>query len=119
MSAPDSRPNSRVVTRHSKPLDIRSHKQDWLNIEYLRSKQQETLSFCQSVLSNPHRMSIDRCYICRSIEREPFATTYGIPGLKHAMDLMGYFGGPPRLPLVPVGPAAQAEIAEAFTGLRG
>jgi 4-hydroxy-2-oxoglutarate aldolase len=47
------------------------------------------------------------------------ASTYGIPGLKHAMDLMGYFGGPPRLPLVPVGPAAQAEIAKAFDGLKG
>ncbi len=47
------------------------------------------------------------------------ASTYGIPGLKHAMDLMGYFGGPPRLPLVPVGPAAQAEIAQAFSGLKG
>jgi 2-polyprenyl-3-methyl-5-hydroxy-6-metoxy-1,4-benzoquinol methylase len=79
VSAPDSKPNSRVVIRHSKPLDIRSHKQDWLNIEYLRSKRQETLSFCQFVLSNQHRISIDRCYICRGKEREPFATTYGIP----------------------------------------
>ena len=79
MSAPASRPNSGVVIRHSKPLDIRSHKQDWLNIEYLRSKQQETLSFCQFVLSNQHRMSIDSCYICRDKVREPFATTYGIP----------------------------------------
>jgi 4-hydroxy-2-oxoglutarate aldolase len=47
------------------------------------------------------------------------AATYGVPGLKHAMDLMGYFGGPPRLPFVPVGPAAQAEIAKAFEGLKG
>jgi 4-hydroxy-2-oxoglutarate aldolase len=47
------------------------------------------------------------------------ASTYGIPGLKHAMDLMGYYGGPPRLPLVPVGPAAQAEIAKALVGLKG
>lgn len=46
-------------------------------------------------------------------------TAYGIPGLKHAMDLMGYFGGPPRLPLVPVGPAAQMDIAKAFAGLKG
>lgn len=44
---------------------------------------------------------------------------YGIPGLKHAMDVMGYFGGPPRLPLVPVGPNAQAEIAQALNGLKG
>ena len=27
-------------------------------------------------------------------------TKYGVPGLKHAMDLMGYYGGPPRLPLL-------------------
>lgn len=46
-------------------------------------------------------------------------TKYGIPGLKYAMDLNGYYGGVPRLPLVPVGPAAQKEIAEAFEGIRG
>lgn len=44
---------------------------------------------------------------------------HGIPGLKHAMDVMGYFGGPPRLPFVPIGPAAQAEIARAYDGLKG
>ncbi len=79
MSAPASRRNSGVVIRHSKAVDIRAHKQDWLNIEQLRSKQQETLTFCQSVLSNQHRISIDSCYICRCKGREPFATTYGIP----------------------------------------
>jgi len=47
------------------------------------------------------------------------ASTYGIPGLKHAMDLNGYYGGIPRLPFVPVGPEAQAEIAAAFNGLKG
>jgi len=47
------------------------------------------------------------------------ASTYGIPGLKHAMDLNGYYGGIPRLPFVPVGPEAQAEIAAAFHGLKG
>ena len=26
-------------------------------------------------------------------------TKYGVPGLKYAMDLTGYYGGPPRLPL--------------------
>jgi 4-hydroxy-2-oxoglutarate aldolase len=44
---------------------------------------------------------------------------YGVPGLKHAMDLNGYYGGPPRLPLVPVSPAAREEIAAAFDGLKG
>ena len=46
-------------------------------------------------------------------------TKYGIPGLKHAMDLNGYYGGPPRLPLIPVDPAAKAEIEAAFDGIKG
>ncbi len=46
-------------------------------------------------------------------------TKYGIPGLKHAMDLNGYYGGPVRLPLIPVCPAARQEIAQAFDGIRG
>jgi 4-hydroxy-2-oxoglutarate aldolase len=44
---------------------------------------------------------------------------YGVPGLKYAMDLNGYYGGIPRLPLVPVGPEARKEIEEAFDGLKG
>lgn len=43
---------------------------------------------------------------------------YGVPGLKHAMDLNGFYGGPPRLPLVPPTPAARADIEAAFDGLR-
>lgn len=35
---------------------------------------------------------------------------YGISGLKYAMDRLGYFGGPPRLPLLPVNEAARREI---------
>jgi 4-hydroxy-2-oxoglutarate aldolase len=46
-------------------------------------------------------------------------TKYGIPGLKYAMDLNGYYGGPPRLPLTVVRPEAQREIEQAFEGLRG
>jgi 4-hydroxy-2-oxoglutarate aldolase len=46
-------------------------------------------------------------------------TRYGIPGLKHAMDLMGYYGGPCRLPLVPACPSAKLEIEQAFGDLRG
>jgi 4-hydroxy-2-oxoglutarate aldolase len=44
---------------------------------------------------------------------------YGVPGLKHAMDLNGYYGGIPRLPFVPVSSQAQREIEEAFHDLRG
>ncbi|MEQ1886989.1 MAG: dihydrodipicolinate synthase family protein [Bryobacteraceae bacterium] len=44
---------------------------------------------------------------------------YGIPGLKYAMDLNGYYGGPVRLPLVPITPEAKQEIEKAFDGLKG
>ncbi len=43
---------------------------------------------------------------------------YGIAGLKYAMDLNGYYGGPPRLPLIPPSAEARAEIETAFDGLR-
>jgi 4-hydroxy-2-oxoglutarate aldolase len=46
-------------------------------------------------------------------------TKYGIPGLKYAMDLNGYYGGPPRLPLCPPTEAAKREIEEAFKDLKG
>ena len=46
-------------------------------------------------------------------------TKYGVPGLKYAMDLAGYYGGPPRLPLTVPGPAAKREIEDAFADLRG
>ena len=46
-------------------------------------------------------------------------TKYGIPGLKHAMDLNGYYGGPPRLPLSVPTPEAKREIEEAFQDLTG
>jgi 4-hydroxy-2-oxoglutarate aldolase len=44
--------------------------------------------------------------------------TYGIPGLKHAMDLNGYYGGMPRLPLTVCGPEAKNEIEKAMDGIR-
>ncbi len=44
---------------------------------------------------------------------------YGVPGLKHAMDLNGYYGGPPRLPFVPVSSDARREIEDAFRDLKG
>jgi len=46
-------------------------------------------------------------------------TKYGIPGLKHAMDLNGYYGGPPRLPLAPLGPEAKHDIEEVFREVKG
>lgn len=46
-------------------------------------------------------------------------TKYGIPGLKHAMDLNGYYGGPPRLPLTTLKPEQQHEIEQAFEAIKG
>ena len=44
---------------------------------------------------------------------------YGVPGLKYGMDLAGYYGGPPRLPLTVPCPPAKREIEEAFQDLKG
>ena len=41
---------------------------------------------------------------------------YGIPGLKAAMDLSGYYGGRTRLPLLPITSAEIEEIKIIFTG---
>ena len=46
-------------------------------------------------------------------------TKHGIPGLKYAMDLNGYYGGAPRLPLAPPSLEAQREIADAFAEIKG
>lgn len=46
-------------------------------------------------------------------------TKHGVPGLKYAMDLNGYYGGPPRLPLAPPTPETKREIDEAFRDLKG
>lgn len=38
--------------------------------------------------------------------------TYGVPGLKAALDMLGYFGGDPRLPLLPASEKERGEIRE-------
>jgi len=42
----------------------------------------------------------------------------GIPGLKYAMDLNGYFGGPVRLPLLPVTADLKQEIEQLMGDIR-
>ena len=37
-------------------------------------------------------------------------TGYGVPGLKAAMDLLGYYGGPPRPPLLPAAEAVRESL---------
>jgi 4-hydroxy-2-oxoglutarate aldolase len=43
----------------------------------------------------------------------------GVAGLKHAMDLNAYYGGPPRLPFIVPDAKIRREIEEAFSGFRG
>ena len=45
-------------------------------------------------------------------------TRYGIGGLKMAMDLTGYFGGPPRLPLKKPGKDVEEELRRLFLRLK-
>ena len=43
---------------------------------------------------------------------------FGVAGLKHAMDLNGYYGGPPRLPWSVPGPADRLQIQQVFAELK-
>lgn len=42
---------------------------------------------------------------------------YGVAGLKAAMDMLGYFGGLPRRPMLPVGDSEKAELRGILTEL--
>jgi dihydrodipicolinate synthase/N-acetylneuraminate lyase len=42
----------------------------------------------------------------------------GIPGMKHAMDFNGYFGGPVRLPLLPLTTDLKAEVEQLMADIR-
>jgi 4-hydroxy-2-oxoglutarate aldolase len=49
----------------------------------------------------------------RLIEANAAVTSrFGVPGLKAAMDLIGMYGGPPRLPLQPLGEGDRAIVRE-------
>ena len=47
------------------------------------------------------------------------ASQLGIPGVKYAMDFNGYYGGNPRLPLLPVSAEVRGEIEAMLENLRG
>jgi 4-hydroxy-2-oxoglutarate aldolase len=42
----------------------------------------------------------------------------GVPGVKYAMDLNGYYGGPSRLPFLPLSGEQKAEIEKLMAGIR-
>jgi len=46
------------------------------------------------------------------------ASQLGIPALKYALDLNGYYGGPPRLPLLPLTADQRAEVEKLMADVR-
>ena len=42
----------------------------------------------------------------------------GIPGMKYALDFNGYYGGPPRLPLLPLTADLKREVEELMSDIR-
>jgi 4-hydroxy-2-oxoglutarate aldolase len=42
----------------------------------------------------------------------------GVPGVKYAMDLNGYYGGPSRLPFLPISGEQKAEIEKLMAGIK-
>jgi 4-hydroxy-2-oxoglutarate aldolase len=46
------------------------------------------------------------------------STTHGVAGLKAALDLVGYRGGPVRAPLLPVADRVRGEIAQAIEAVK-
>jgi 4-hydroxy-2-oxoglutarate aldolase len=49
---------------------------------------------------------------------QELCSAMGIPGIKYAMDLNGYFGGLPRLPLLPLTADEQKTVEELLTDIR-
>jgi dihydrodipicolinate synthase/N-acetylneuraminate lyase len=42
----------------------------------------------------------------------------GVPGVKYSMDLNGYYGGPSRLPFLPLSGEQKAEIEKLMAGIK-
>ncbi len=43
---------------------------------------------------------------------------FGVPGVKYAMDLNGYYGGPSRLPFLPLNAEQKSEIEKLLAGIK-
>lgn len=53
-----------------------------------------------------------------SIAAQRVGSEFGISALKHAMDVNGYYGGPARLPLLPLTADAKAEVERLMADIR-
>jgi SAM-dependent methyltransferase len=71
--------STKPAIRHSKPLDMRQHKREWLDIKYLQRHQEKYAHFSKYILGHPKKISVDECYICGSKDSTYFGTTYDLP----------------------------------------
>jgi 4-hydroxy-2-oxoglutarate aldolase len=76
---------------------------------------------CQEIYTawkdNDHELALEKQQ--RIVEASKLvAGEFGIPGIKHACDLNGYYGGRPRIPQLPLDNRCQAEVARAMADLR-
>ena len=69
--------------------------------------------FLEKKLEEAHKLQLDLIPLNKAIIQ-----VYGIPGIKYALDLLGYSGGPPRLPLLPLDQKGKEEMKALLRGLK-
>lgn len=68
-------------------------------------------------LAREGRIAEARALQLRILEANAAVTSrWGIAGLKAALDMIGYYGGPPRPPILPLGEAERARLREIMRG---
>lgn len=61
--------------------------------------------FLEKKMNEAAELQLDLIHLNKAV-----VDTFGIPGLKYALDLLGYYGGPPRLPLLPLDEKGKREM---------
>ena len=77
--------------------------------------------YCLSIEEAVRTREIDaaRQLIAAALDLDALLAEHGAPALKHALDLRGYYGGIPRLPLLRLSAGAQRSVAAAGRELVG
>jgi len=61
--------------------------------------------FLERQMNEAAELQLDLIHLNKAV-----VDTFGIPGLKYALDLLGFYGGPPRLPLLPLDEKGKREM---------
>jgi 4-hydroxy-2-oxoglutarate aldolase len=69
-------------------------------------------------LDNGQQQAARRLQLALAGINGAITTRFGVSGLKYAMDQTGFYGGPARRPLLPLGAAGRAEIDRLLVELR-